>query len=95
MEDKTALSQYDSQEVVEIVKNSVQTVAMILKVIGLGFAIFNLLSYKSGESTIEFTEGEVYIKGIPMVRLFISWTILAFGSALDSIMKVIRGRKSD
>ncbi len=68
---------------------------LALRIGGLGYAIYNVLQFFVGNqpNEIQVTHDDIYLHGIPIIRVFYSFLIIAVGSVIDSIRNVYQKHK--
>jgi hypothetical protein len=75
-----------------IAKHKLDILILLGKTSGLGYAIYNLLQYYHGAGGLSVSD-DVYIHGVPMVRIFGSFLIIAFSSLAESIINIRQKNK--
>lgn len=78
------------------VKTRLDILILAIRIVGLGYAVYNvMLFYVDPNGGVVAKDGDVYLHGIPMIKLFWSFVIIGVGSLIESIRNVLNKTKNN
>lgn len=67
---------------------NLNSIVLFIRIGGFVFAMITLMQYYTGKNELNVDNGAILVHGIDLVRIFVSFLIIAFGSLVESIWKI-------